>query len=260
MEDLGAPFLELSYYVARVPERETYIRLVSALEDMGAALAGVGYAHMGPGIRDKPFGSITEESAQQVAASSLAAVRGLLDSPDVRLIRINMIGAVDETRRLKEVVTLQSISDGAAVVDRHPIAVWTEGELFSGEMRYLHAQRAWQLGQRAYRRFLQIVTALRPAYGAITVDYPLECPIDLRQRGGSLAFSNFYVARDFAGDPIFERIREVASDGYVEAVGDGLYASRTSEFNPAGLEAPDDGTRSYQIANLIAQGSAASPI
>lgn len=225
-------FLELNFYFGDRPEREAFAGLVAALVDLGARFTGNAWAHRGRGIRDRPFKFAFDRARRRIAVGSLEALHRWLGKPDTRVVEVEMIGAAGTADDVAEVVTYQGISREASEIDRHPLAIWTEGWLFDGPIPEEEPAEARRVGLRAYQRFRALVERLRPSYAALTHEYALECPTELRREGISLAFIDFYVSRAYLGAAALRRIGQAFAEAYQESFGDGIYISHNPFFNP----------------------------
>ena len=255
MRHLGAPFLEIGFYFGKSSETDAFTRLVKALTDLGAWFTDDGYAHLGLGVRDASFSSITERAPRPVAVKSLGDIERYFADPDTRLIQVYMSGVTGTVHHVAEIVTYLSVSPEAAQMDRHPLAIWTEGWMFSGPPHFLrrHAKQAKKVGGQIYQRFKTLVETLQPSYGAITIEEALECPADLRHDPRSYAFQDFFVKRTFLGAPNCEHLRDLFADAYIEPVDDGLYISSHGDFNPKdkSLDTNRALEQSVEVAKMI---------
>ncbi len=233
MRKLTAPYMELQFYFDKKSEQTALRDLIMTLLGLGAAFTGDGYVHRGKEIQSKPFAYITDLVRERVDIRSTDEFEYWLVNPDARLISVLMSNASGTTTDIAEVVSFISISEAASQVDRHPLSIWTDGDLFVGsEEKYEQdARKRMKVGLKAYKRFLEIVARLDPAYAAVTVEYSMECPTDLRRDPRSLAF-NFYVSRAYVGESGFARIQNLYADAYTELVGGGLYLSTYESLNP----------------------------
>ncbi len=253
------PFLELNFYFADLPETDAFSRLIKALVGMGAQFTGEGYAHRGMDMRDTPFAAITDEHFESISIAGSTDLEQCLADPNSRLLQVYMYDATGVVHANAEIVTYLSVSPEAALTDRHPLAIWTEGWLFSGPLafRKQYMKRAEEVGRQIYQRFRSLVEILHPTYAAITCEWSLECLTDLRRDPRSYAFRDFFISRTYFGTPKLTRIQSLLSGAYIEPVGDGLYISGTKEMNPElrSLERRYAQEQSIEIAKLIASTS-----
>jgi hypothetical protein len=254
MKRPNPPFLELGFYFANIPEADAFARLITTLLSLGATFTGEASMHRGIGIREKPFASITDAPLPELVTLDAATLMRSLVDPDIRLIEVYLDGAIGVARNAAEIVSYVSVSPEAAHADRHPLAILTEAEIFSGSLRQRFARRARRAGRQVYQRLRALVEATRPAYAAITVEFPLQCPTDLRRDPRSLAFRDFFVSGTYIGAPNLAVAKNLFAGAFVEPLTDGLYISCTKDFNPDGRNLPveDAQRRSVEQAKLIA--------
>ncbi len=255
MNDLSGSSMELNFYHGNLLEREAFSNLVAALLRLGAQFSGIGGIQTGVGIRDAPFSNVHEDNpGQSVRIGSLESLARYLQAPDVRLTHVRMRGASGISRKLDEYVIYTSISPEAAAVDRHPIAIWTEGWMFTKPLDSEYEKTTRTAGRRAYRRLLELIDIVRPSYAALTVENALECPTDLRRDPRTYAFTDFYISRSYIGADNLRGIVRLFEEAYTEPTADGVYISCYQAFNPEGRKV-DSAAASYkstEVARLIA--------
>jgi hypothetical protein len=250
MKTPNPPFLELGFYFS-LPEPDAFERFIGALLNQSAQFAGTGQAHHGPNIGKEPFGSIHDQDLHLVTIANVADLKQHLTDPDSRLVEVLMQGASGTTSDMAEAVGYVSISPGAAIADRHPLAISTEGTLFSGPP---DRERVNAVGNQAYRRFRLLIEALNPCYASITIEYALECPSDLRRDPRSLAFRDFYVSESYVGTANLKVVEGLFTGAFVERIGEGMYVSCDEAFNPRGMkkDSEEAAWQSIEVAKLIA--------
>ena len=93
----------------------------------------------------------------------------------------------------------------------------------------------------------------RPSYGAITGEYTLETPMELRADPRSLAFSDFYVDAEFVGARNLKAIREIYDGAFVSDRLHGVYVSCSWDLNPEGRDVDYEvaSARGGQVARII---------
>lgn len=245
------PYLGLNFYFARADEADAFSSLFKTLLRLGAQFCGEATLRRGDGIRGEPFAAITDSPLPQTVTLDNATLLQLLADPDVRVIQVLMEGAIGTPPDATEILSYTSISPQASNTDQHPLAIWSEGELFSGPFK--HTRRTQLEGRRVYERFRDLVAASRPDYAAITNEMGLECPTDLRRDPRSYAFKDFYVSEDFLGRAKLVKLHEWFQDAYREELADGVYISCNRAFNPneMELESEEAQWRSLRVAKLI---------
>ncbi len=248
-----APFTELQVYCPQAPEAEAFHRFLTVLMERGGQLAGTGSALRGPGVRDAPVADLYAREREAVAVHSGEDLAAILGDPDARLLAVQMVRATGAPRRVREPVRYLSISPEAASRDSHPFSISTDGDLFEGPPGEPPHRSAVAFGQRLYRRFVELVGALDPAYGALGVEIGLASPFDLRHGGPGEAFVDYYVSSAWAGDAMVEELVRRNADAYVERLRGGVYVSTCGLFNPEGRELPigERVTRARRVAQLL---------
>jgi len=249
------PLLGCSFYFPDISDADALALLIEGLVRLEARFTGEALALRAQGARSKLFASptdlLSDDNGVGRITLDLPRLRHYLTDPDVLLLRIGVTGAIGLAPH--EVATYSFILPESVGVDTHPLVIWSEGEAFSGpDRRVTKATR--RAGRKVYDRFLALVKILSPAYAAITVEYSLECPTDLRYDSRSYAFRDFFVSGEFIGQSNLRQIREMFEDAYVEVVNSGLYISSFSAFNPLNedLNSQLATSKSVIVAKVIA--------
>lgn len=234
----GGPLLELNFYSHNFSEIEFFTHLLTALIQLGAQFFGQGCAYSGPNIRDKPFASINDMLCEPVEVKSLQDIEQYSDNPDLRLVKVYMHNIIDVEQTAAEVVTYVSLPAELVRIERHPVAIWTEGSILSGTFSTVSRQRqryAQEVGNRVYEKFKALIELLQPAYAAITSEEDLKTPTGLQYDPRNRAFQDFYVSFDFLDSQAIERIKYLYKDAYIECMKNGIYISTYEYFNPIGV-------------------------
>lgn len=225
------PYLELSFYSRRQNESETLLRIVESSLAKGAQLEGKVYVHHGNGLRDKAFASITDQVLVPLPLSSATQLKDYMSDPDLRVVQITLTGLFSENEL--NLATRVSISQQASVHDHHPLAIWLHDLVWHGLPEgSLDEEEVAKAGAAVYQRFKEFVLELQPSYAAITVEYSLECPFDLKYDPRTYAFKDFYVSAAYLRSEHMDVLREVFRKAYLEELEQGLYVSTTRYFNP----------------------------
>ena len=159
MKGPEAPFLEVNFYFADIPDAAAFVRVLAALTSEGAQFIGNGLVHRVPQINLRPFGGITDESSEWVPIASLQEAEAHATAVDTRLVQVDMTGASTALRRGRELVAYVDISPEAAAVDHHPIAIWSTGTLLSGPAGKQHDDKQQRRQRQQFgTRSLQAVS------------------------------------------------------------------------------------------------------
>lgn len=226
--ELSAPFLELNYYSRSRPESELFADLVRYISSSGGRATGAGLGFDVEHTREcGQFGSISDDRMQELHFGT-DDVLEVISDPKVCVIQLDVINASGIYDDMLERVTYTSIPDSTVGKERHPIAIWTDGQAFEFDEGSTQAR---EYGLRAYKRFLELVQVLDPDYGAITFEETVPTVTELRSNANTAAFSDFYLSYR-KGSGVAGAITKLFSGGYVEDVQHGVYVSSTSDFNP----------------------------
>ena len=255
-----APFLELSFYFADKPETVALADFLHVTTRLGGQFTGEIAVHLGGELRDQPFAAITDQLLEARAIHDLKEVVQQLAAPQQRVVQVSMTDVVGVFADAPEIVTYITISPTAMNVDHHPIAIWTEGWLFSGPLDFVaeHRAEAKQAGHRVYQRFRQLVEILSPTYATIGVEQSLPCLTDLRMKPTAYVFTDFFVNANFLGASALAQIHEWYLDAYTEQFANGLYVSSTGYFNPVHKNV--EGAAIFEVSQKVGTLIALHPV
>jgi len=248
------PFLEFNFFFSDENEENSFLKLLTTLMELGTELVGTARVHQVDNVKYRKFAGISDKPLKTIAFNSLADVEQIVHREDIRLIQLDLLNATTVAKDIIEILTYVSISKKASEIDNHPLAIWTEGiwtewANYNGNLRKNYEEQARISGKKAYKRFLHLVKQLRPAYAAITVEWPLECPTDLRLDPRSLAFTNFFISSDYVGVSNLNSIRDLFTKAYIEPIANGLYISCWEFLNPD--QKNDNSEKGIDIAKII---------
>ena len=217
------------------------------------------FLHRGLKIRDQPFLGTTDEYQDQITILSLKHLDDLFSDKDIRLVELLLYDGSKKKRR-GLVLSYHGISQEASLSDHHPIGLlshWPMSlefvETYTGEIRNV---------DRINRKlFLKLIDHLKPAYGCITCEIPLDCPTDLRKGPSTGAFLEFYVSYEFLGVENVHTLESLFTSASREALSHGVYFSTRVERNPRKLEvdAVKNSRRSTEVGRIIGSRSRTRP-
>ncbi len=210
---LAGPFLELNFYSKSRPESETFADLARhALRAGGRATGkGLGYPR-GQNGECGLFGSISDEPIQELQFSEENASELISDS-DLCVIQLEFVNASGIYGDMMEKLTYTSIPDAAIGIDRHPVAIWTDGQAF--EFDEQDSPDAEKYGLRAYERFTDFCRMLDPDYGAITVEDTIPISTELLLNSKYTVLRDFYVSHR-GGITLGPAIKKMSPGAYIE--------------------------------------------
>lgn len=100
------------------------------------------------------------------------------------------------------------------------VSVWSDGAWLSSGPGACN-QRRRERGAKALALFREMVSLLDPSYAAITVDYTLETPEQLRSDPRSLSFRDFYLSRQYLTPSVMTAFATNYSSFQQESIDDG---------------------------------------
>lgn len=262
MKQPNGTSLEFNFYFADLPEPEPFIRLINGLLELGAEFTGNGLAAKGTNINGAQFADAFDPEPEAVEINDASDFHQIVTDPNRRLIEVTMTKAIYSEQNLAERVTYLSIPQKAAYINNHPLAIWTTWNAFSGIPEEFfepkakanqYRQIARKKGRQVYRRFIDLLTRIKPAYAAITFESFLLSPAALRTEPNSTLFNNFYLSNNYFSAGDLDMTQELYKNAYFEVLPDGLYISANNYFNPTGkeLEQGKVSALSLEVAKLI---------
>jgi hypothetical protein len=245
-----APFVECGFYFANLGDADSLAHLVRSVVRLGARPTGEVEGFRGPNIRQRPFEMTVADVPRERMIAKGPMLESVLNDPNIQLMEVHLQDAIGLAPDAIEIATYSLISAEATLLDHHAVCIAAEGVVFSGPVPPTGKGRLRKAGRRVYERFLAITNLARPAYAAITCEYGLECPTDLRHEQGSLAFSDFYASEEYLGRQSLEDLQSLFAEAYVERTADGLYFSCYAPVNP---EATDLGESASYLSDDAAK-------
>ena len=164
------------------------------------------------------------------------------------LSKLTISGLADIVpERFEFIVPHTAVKDGAVV------SVWSDGYWLSmGPERDSPLLRAG--GAKAIPLFRSLLELLRPSYAAITADWPLESPQQLRMDPRTLAFLDFYLSKRYLSPSVLRKFANEYAAFDQEELADGrLFLSSaflSNKKNHVDSEIAEDACQF--IANTIA--------
>jgi hypothetical protein len=232
-----APFVEVGIYRADAADSQTFADVLNALAELG--LTPTGEINVWP--ERHHFASITDELSETTRVAP-DDVPTLIEQRSPFVLQVRLSGYFPG----ESILTYLSISRRGALVDHHPIALWASGT----EVAYEPAAHS-DTGPLARRALLHLAERVKPSYGAITIDYPLECPCDLARNPESEAFSDFFIKSNYLSSAETALIRETFDGAYIEDLAPGFFVSCTDVFNPLGITVASSLEKSGVVAEMI---------
>lgn len=206
MRNPEPPFLELGFFLSRLNGNQALEKLVRHLvykrRSMPRAIIASRNSLPGP--------AANAEEATLGAQRRIDRVSDLwkaLGDPAQQIHKVMLEGATRIVSDCREIAAVLSTGSKGVETSGSCVAIWTEGESLSHPADSFGNSSTGSMGRKAIAAFRDLVLALSPAYGAITVDYGLESPEDLMNDPRTYAFTDFYLDREFIGHANLQQIR-----------------------------------------------------
>lgn len=246
MRTPDAPFLELGFYFRQKSGREAFRHLVSVLtEEFGAVPAN-------SVVTDQTANCLSRanESAERIVKTTSGnELNRLLDDSSKFVRKVTLEKGTRIVRDAQEYVVVLPINGADCQNENNAVAVWIEGEALSRASNDNVSNKEKKIAVNTFETFKKLVSLLQPAYGAITVDYGLETPCDLRLDSRSLAFRDFYLDGNF-GENFLGKLKNKFPNSVYNDYEGGLITTTTTAFRVA---AGDEsvGHDGYELSQFV---------
>jgi len=211
MKNPEAPFLEISFYFSNEDGN-------SSLEKLTAYLLGRGAVPKAAYTTDRTNSPLVgfDFRFQEHRIDRSENVWELLQNDNTTTIKIALEKGTRIIPDTREFVVQLPISENSVHVDHNPVALWLEGEALSYAPTMTIPVKVRRIGTKTLKVFRDAILFLQPTYAAITVDYDMECPTDLKHDPRTHAFRDFYIARAYVGEEGLSKIRQFCPGAYHE--------------------------------------------
>jgi hypothetical protein len=247
-----SPFLEFGFYKDLADDADALAAVVEAELERGSEFLGDVSIHRGKGARSAQFGEVTDFRTETTTVT-LAELRTLLYDSDSRVLKAWFRSGKADGSAIT-IITLLSISEIAKATDRHPVAVWTDGDAFSGpHLDERSREREVRIGQASFRRFSDLIGKTQPSYAAMTVESGLSCPTDYLIDSRGEPFGAVYLSERFVGPKGIKALESEYASCYRVGVADGVLVAAYAAMSPTrtGLSNEDEWLRSVAVLKLI---------
>jgi hypothetical protein len=204
-------------------------RLVNHCCQHGGEFAGTVMLSEGAAIRRAPLTQGIYTFPVWERSVSAEALQSLFSDEDTRVLKVAIWSALGLTTSVPEIVTYCGMSPDAAGHDSLPVAIVSEGWVFSTPG---YERQSAAAGKRCYNKLLEVCNALDPTYAAILSEKWIPCAYDLKRGRGDGCFSSFFVSESKLGRAVVSEIEDVCRDAYTEKLSTGLFVSTTRFHNP----------------------------
>lgn len=218
-EPLQPPFIELNFYHAKKPQKDAFKKMLNACLESDATLinqALVASTHH----EDIPHFHDILFLERQMITFEPNQLEALLSSNDTFVLSLYLANAIGTRPNSIEQLTYGRISEYASQIDNHPIVIWCSGDMF-GFNDLLEQQAAMVV----YDRFRYLTEKTNPSYSAITSEWTLECPTDLKNLDSTLSFRNFFLNEELLTSIDINAIKTNYAGAHIEQWDNGIYIS-----------------------------------
>jgi hypothetical protein len=250
--DPESPFLEFGFYNAMADDADSFAGVIEAELERGSEFLGDVRIHRGKGARTAQFDEVTDFVTETTTVTS-AELGTLLNDSDTRVLKAWFRSGKADGSAIT-IITLLSISEVAKATDRHPVAVWTDGDAFSGPHPDDGSrEREVRVGQSSFRRFSDLIGKTDPSYAAMTVERGLLCPTDYLTDSRGEPFGAVYLSERFVGPTGIKALESEYAACYRVGVADGLLVAADAVVSPTrtGLSNENQWLRSVAVLKLI---------
>jgi hypothetical protein len=232
------PYLELGFYFRQKSGREAIRCLATALTTHFDAVPTNAYA---ADLAARSLYRADEVVDHQVKTPSHDDLNRLLNDSSRFVRRISLDKGTRIVRDSQEFLVVLPIERPECKNEGNAVAIWVEGALFSRASNTEVSKKEKQVAINALTAFKKLVTLVQPTYAAITVDYGLENPCDLRRDSHSLAFRDFYLSRSDFGEDFLRTLRtKFPNSIYSENEGGQITITTTAFRVAAGYDSVGD--------------------
>jgi len=198
------PFLELGFYFRQKSGREAISLLAEALTTHFDAVPAVANA---ADLATPSLFRADEVIDRQVKIEGVDHLSRLLGDSSKFVRKISFDKGTRIIRDAQEFLVVLPIEGADCKLEGNAVAIWVEGAAFSRASNTDVSKKEKQIAFNSLCAFKKLISHLQPSYAAITVDYGLENPCDLRRDPRSLAFRDFYLSRTDFGENFLVELR-----------------------------------------------------
>jgi len=249
MRTPDSPYLELGFYFESLAQREVLLRVIDTLTLWGGVSCHSATSSI-PGPKENETDAKEQRQCKEreYAISDLNEVRALMTNDDQVLRKLTISGLMNIIPDTYEFVVS---GDRVGRPSQHGtvIGIWGDGSWLSTGSTEVDAFQK-KCGPRVLEVFRTLIGEMSPTYAAITVDYGLETPDELRRDPRSYAFRNFYLSARLLSQSVIRRFGNEYQKFHQETCGEGRL------FLSAGFLLPDDppvpSAVAYEASGFIA--------
>jgi hypothetical protein len=218
------PFVEPSFYFAKLSTHDALLAVVRHLVDRGAHIIDGTLGELGDAdaIADLKFSFV-----ERIAVDDMSDLQSIQAEAGRAIADVTLADVGPGSAGRNVIVRALSIPEGAVGTDHHPISIACDGRAFEPYVRPAQRKRA---ARDVLTFFTALVSALRPSYGAIMFEYPLPCPYEVAERPDGFEFADCYLSKDYLDDSITKHASKLRGNGQWIDIADGAIILTSGVF------------------------------
>lgn len=249
LQEPSGELVGLDFYFGSLASADALEAVVRLCLQSGGVCSNRIYVCDFKGARESQFESVYSDEVRKRGVSEATLFDCLSDS-DQRVVRVPIAGAIGISGDTADLVTFNGVSRPALLRNSHPVSISAEGWVFSTPG---YEKKAIKAGRRCYNRFLHYCKSLQPDYAAILNENSLPSACDLLREKGDRCFYDFFVNAEVYGEHLLQHLECMYKDAFLERIGNGLFVSVSSWYNPKGLKINrlEASRRSVAVSKLL---------
>jgi hypothetical protein len=165
--------------------------------------------------------------AERVAAEDINDLLSIHAELGRAIADVTLAGVGQGSAGRNVVVSALQIPEVAVGTDHHPISIACDGRAFEPYVSPAQWERA---ACDMLMFFTALVSALRPAYGAILFECPLPCPCEVAEQPDGFELADCYLSKDYLDDSITKHASELRDNGQWLDVAEGAIILTSGVF------------------------------
>jgi hypothetical protein len=201
------PFVEPSFYFSNLSTHDALLAVVCHLVDRGAHIIDGALGELGDAdaSADLKFSSV-----ERVAVDGKDGLLSIHAKTGRAIADVTLADVGQGSAGRNAIVRALSIPEAAVGADHHPISIACDGRAFEPDVS--RAQRKRAAGD-VLAFFTELVSALRPSYGAILFEYPLPSPYEVAERPDGFEFADCYLSKGYLDDSMMKHASSLRDNG-----------------------------------------------
>jgi hypothetical protein len=218
------PFVEPSFYFSNLGTHDALLAVVRHLVGRGAHIIHATLGELGDADATANLQFSFAERITVTDVNDLLSIHAKTGRA-IANVMVADVGPGSAGRNV--IVKALSIPEAAVGTNRHPISIACDGRAFEPNVSPVQRKRA---ARDVMTFFTELVSALRPSYGAILFEYPLPCPYEVAERPDGFEFADCYLSKDYLNDSITGHAAKLRDNGQWLDIADGAIILSSGVF------------------------------